>query len=205
MARRPEPVRTDDMSPAPASSPARRLVEHNLQVLSQGLDLVTRLQAHADGEQLYVRAPEHLAHNGPGSHLRHIHDLYLCFLRDRTEGKIDYDRRERDERFERDAEYAAKTVRGTMERLDALTEEDLQGVVIVKLDADLADEHPFHESTIERELASLLSHTIHHYALVALILRAQGFECEAQFGVAPATLDYWKRSGVCVPSLGSSS
>ena len=167
--------------------------------------LIERLQGAENGEQLFVSAPERLAHNGPGSHLRHIHDLYLCFLRDRTGGAIDYDRRDRDERFERDPAYAAKTICGTMKRLSALTEADLEGEVSVRMDADPADQDAFQASTFERELTSLLSHTIHHYALVALILRAQDFQCEPEFGVAPATLDYWKRSGVCAPSLGASS
>ncbi len=192
------------MSPSPTPSSTARLIEHNLKVLEQGLELVTRLQSHVDAEALYVRAPESLAHNGPGSHLRHIHDLYLCFLRDRASSRIDYDQRDRDELFERDASHAARTVRETMRRLSALDEQELTGDVLVKMDADPADAEPFHESTIERELVFLLSHTIHHYALIALILRAQGFQCDAEFGVAPATLDYWKRSGMCVPSLGES-
>jgi hypothetical protein len=47
-------------------------------------------------------------------------------------------------------------------------------------------------TSLERELQFLLSHTVHHFALVALLLRAQGFEVSADFGVAPSTLAYWQ-------------
>jgi hypothetical protein len=185
--------------------PIAALIQHNVQVLEQGLTLASRLIEHEDGVQLFSRAPEHLAHNGPGSHLRHIHDLYLCFLRDRATGRVDYDRRERDERFEREPAYAARAIERTLAELQSLPREELEAELVVKMDADPADPEPFVASTVERELVFLLSHTIHHYALVALILRAQAFECDAEFGVAPATLEYWKRSGVCAPSLGGSS
>jgi hypothetical protein len=49
-------------------------------------------------------------------------------------------------------------------------------------------------SSIGRELQFLLSHTIHHYALIALALRLQGYEPSAEFGVAPSTLQYWRKA-----------
>jgi hypothetical protein len=48
-------------------------------------------------------------------------------------------------------------------------------------------------SSLARELQFTLSHTVHHYALIALILRLQGFAPPADFGVAPATLQQWQR------------
>jgi hypothetical protein len=35
---------------------------------------------------------------------------------------------------------------------------------------------------------------VHHYALIALILRLQGFNPAAEFGVAPSTLQHWQRA-----------
>ncbi|MFW5688937.1 MAG: hypothetical protein ACOC1U_05120, partial [Spirochaetota bacterium] len=43
-------------------------------------------------------------------------------------------------------------------------------------------------STLERELAVLASHTVHHYAIIALLLRVQDVDVPASFGVAPSTL-----------------
>jgi hypothetical protein len=39
-------------------------------------------------------------------------------------------------------------------------------------------------------LQFLLSHTVHHFALMALILRAQGADPGDDFGVAPSTLEH---------------
>jgi hypothetical protein len=43
-------------------------------------------------------------------------------------------------------------------------------------------------STVSRELQALSSHTIHHLALVAIILRLQGIRLDPDFGMSPSTL-----------------
>jgi hypothetical protein len=48
---------------------------------------------------------------------------------------------------------------------------------------------------VGRELQYLLSHTIHHYAIIGSILRAQGVEPGPDFGVAPSTLRHWGKAG----------
>lgn len=48
-------------------------------------------------------------------------------------------------------------------------------------------------STLERELQFLASHTVHHYALIALTLRAQGVTVGTDFGMAPSTLRHSER------------
>lgn len=46
----------------------------------------------------------------------------------------------------------------------------------------------FLPSSIGRELQVLCSHTIHHYALIAFILAAQGIRVKEDLGVAPSTI-----------------
>ena len=49
-----------------------------------------------------------------------------------------------------------------------------------------------------RELQFLVSHTIHHYALIGVLLAAEGFDVSLEFpefGVAPSTLTHWKETG----------
>ena len=41
-----------------------------------------------------------------------------------------------------------------------------------------------------RELLFLISHTVHHFALIAFMLRSFGIEPGDKFGVAPSTLRY---------------
>ena len=48
----------------------------------------------------------------------------------------------------------------------------------------------FMESSISRELQVLSSHTIHHFALIAMTLRLHGIEMDPDFGMAPSTLRY---------------
>src|SRR5437588_542470 len=48
----------------------------------------------------------------------------------------------------------------------------------------------FMESSISRELQALSSHTVHHFALIAMTLRMHGVETDADFGMAPSTLRY---------------
>jgi hypothetical protein len=47
-------------------------------------------------------------------------------------------------------------------------------------------------SSVRRELQSLVSHTVHHYALIALMLQLNGVEPTEEFGVAPSTLKQWR-------------
>jgi hypothetical protein len=49
-------------------------------------------------------------------------------------------------------------------------------------------------SSVGRELLFLSSHTVHHWALVAALLRHQGIEPGVEFGVAPSTLDHRRTS-----------
>ena len=49
-------------------------------------------------------------------------------------------------------------------------------------------------STIERELQFLASHTVHHFTVIALLLRLDGVEVDADFGVAPSTLHHRRTS-----------
>ncbi|MFW6292999.1 MAG: hypothetical protein ACOC7V_11860 [Spirochaetota bacterium] len=56
------------------------------------------------------------------------------------------------------------------------------------------------DSTVERELAMLASHTVHHYAIIALILRIQDVPVPEEFGVAPLRCATSRRgSPECAP------
>jgi hypothetical protein len=46
----------------------------------------------------------------------------------------------------------------------------------------------FMESSISRELQFLSSHAVHHFALIAMTLRAEGVPMDPDFGMAPSTL-----------------
>ena len=172
------------------------IAAQNVVVLEQGLEIFARLDS-----ALFTSTPEGLTASAVGGHFRHIHDYYRCFLRDVESGRIDYDQRERDPRFEVDLEHAAAEFRATAAALSGLRDGDAE--LMVKMDAVDGGPIDWSRSTVARELRFLISHTIHHYALIAMILKVQGFDCGQGFGVAPSTLEYWERRAACAPSPGS--
>lgn len=192
---------TADDSPGSTSSGGghRFVVALNQQVLRQGIDVIGRL----DDDQ-YVSAPVGLAHSGAGAHFRHIYDYYRCFLRDVRGGRVDYDRRDRDPRFEIERGHAVTCLEELLANLETFDRWDGDGEVLdgdavleARMDAvgDAGEDGHWNLTTLKRELRFLVSHTIHHYALIAVILKVQGFECGPDFGVAPSTIEYWKRAG----------
>jgi uncharacterized damage-inducible protein DinB len=188
----------DPGAPAAVGSGHRFVAALNQQVLRQGIDVIRGL-----GDEQYVAAPDGLAHSGAGAHFRHIYDYYRCFLRDVESGRVDYDRRDRDPRFETDREHACACLQELIERFEALRGDErgeaaLDGATVLeaRMDAvgDSDEDGHWNRTTVKRELRFLVSHTIHHYALIAVILKVQGFECGPDFGVAPSTIEYWKQA-----------
>lgn len=165
-----------------SDSPTETLVAANLAALGQGLELLERID-----DRLYVGVAAPLFEYGVGSHFRHCLDAYRCFLDGVTTGRVDYDRRERDARTDADRVHAMGRLRLTMRRLEKLSFDDLPGGLQAKQDSPA-----WADSSVRRELQFLLSHTVHHYALVALMLRVRGFSPAAEFGVAPSTLAHWE-------------
>lgn len=171
------------------TSPVAQLIADNLTVLGQGRELVTVL----DGPAFTANAPA-LALSGVGPHLRHVIDFYQRFLdaleEPQTPGsilRIDYDARERDPRLEIDPDHATATLGRTMDRLRAVAFADEERPLEVRSDGS-----PWISSTIARELQSLVSHTVHHFALIAVSVRCQGGDPGPDFGVAPSTLRHWE-------------
>ena len=162
------------------------IAHQNIHFLGQALDLVERIGP------LYVESGLQ-GQASTGAHMRHVLDCYLCFLRGlKTQDRVNYDARERDPRVETDSEHAAQVIRGLIDSLSNLSESDLTRRLKVQVDAAAWHQQDalWSDSSVGRELQFLLSHTVHHFALMALILRAQGVDPGAEFGVAPSTLEH---------------
>ena len=167
-----------------------QLIADCARVLEQGLALVERLD-----ERLYAETPGLPVRGGVGSHFRHCLDFHQSFLAGVASGRVDYNRRERDALVGRDPAFAATKLRIVISELRRLSADGEAGVLVsLEEDADASSELPrWCLSTVSRELQFLLSHTVHHYALVALMLRLRGFEPGEEFGVAHSTLKHWRR------------
>ena len=178
-------------------STVQNLLQDNVRLLEQGIDLLDGMDA-----ELYRCPRPDAGLSGAGSHVRHFLDFYDRFLEalePRADGRLDYDRRERDERTEVCPATARRRICALVESLRARVPAAAGRRLVVKADAEGAspDHAPWAESTVERELQVLLSHTVHHYALIAVVLRLNGHDVGMEFGVAPSTLRYWKEQRAC--------
>jgi len=166
-------------------------IESNLEALEQGAELLRALDdATYRGDSA---GNDGLPAIGP--HFRHCIDFYDCFL-------AGLDRRD----VGADIDYEARPRRRAVEqeRLTALTalvdlKSQLQSSAAVRQDRriQVKTEVGPSGSTIQRELEVLLSHTIHHYALIALTLKQRGHAVPEEFGVSLSTLAHWRAEGRC--------
>lgn len=153
------------------------LIAENIKVLREAKKLLEQMD---DRDYSRVEAPTFSS--SVGSQLRHCLDFYQCFLRGLKAGKIDYDARERDETIEQNRSRAMQRIEQLAERLWKLADD--QSALWVKQDSPY-----WSTSSLRRELQFLLSHLVHHQALVAVMLRVYGFVPNEEIGVAPSTLD----------------
>jgi hypothetical protein len=177
------------------------LTADNIIALRQGLIILNQID-----DQLYCKINSLAFKSGIGSHFRHCLDFYHNFLLGMHKGKIDYDHRQRDKRVEKERLVAYDKFKATIEALKSLPFSDPKTPVLVKQDSESHPTEPsaWSHSTLHREMQFLLSHTIHHYALIAIMLRLEGFESNSDFGVAPSTLKHWrevKQKKINIPGI----
>jgi uncharacterized damage-inducible protein DinB len=168
------------------------LVAGNLAFLRQGSELIRRLR-----DEDFADKEPHGTRGGVGAHFRHVFDHYDCFLAGVEAGRIDYDRRERDPALETERSRALEKIASLQRGFEALAAEDASRTLRVLVDCGEPSERCVSTSTMARELQFLVSHTVHHYAVIAVILRSRGLEPGADFGVAPSTLKYERGQAAC--------
>ncbi len=99
-----------------------------------------------------------------GQHVRHILEFYQCLLSLAKDNCVDYDKRKRDLEIEQNLNYAVHQCQNIIEILEKHTTNN-----IIEVNIDLPNNQQFKvESTFERELAYLLEHTIHHFAIIKI-------------------------------------
>ena len=81
--------------------------------------------------------------------------------------------------------------------------EDLLELPIqIRLESGGAEAEQWSHSTVRRELQFLLSHTVHHFALIAVLLERFSIAVPDDFGIAPSTLKHWQAQSSCAPHPG---
>ena len=173
------------MTPISEEHPVRQ----NIRSLEQGIELMRRLD-----DTTYSRSPESI-----GSQVRHCVDFYGCFLHGLDARRIDYTCRDRNRRVELDRAFSIRCVEELIVRLSESVGAQYDVDIIVRAESVAGDDDSgWCRSSVQRELQFLLTHTIHHYALIGTLLELQGFKLGeefAEFGVAPSTLRHWRTMG----------
>ncbi len=160
----------------------------SLSILKQGEALLRRLH---DDE--YARCLPSVFGSSIGAHIRHNLDHYACFLAGLPGGRIDYTARPRNTRIETKRTDALAEFARVARAFETL---DMTGGVLRVRSESNPDSAPT-SSSMARELEFLMSHTVHHYAIVAILCRLQGIAMDDGFGVAPSTL---RHRAECEPS-----
>ncbi len=156
------------------------LLADNLSALEQARTLLLTLSAEQYAEPVRV-----CFNSSIGGHIRHALDHYVSFNAGLDTARIDYESRARDTRLERERDYALARLNQIINQLKSSA--FIESTVLVRLENQ---EDAWADSTLRRELQFLLSHTIHHWALVSVCATAQGIPTPSDFGVAPSTLRY---------------
>lgn len=179
-----------------------RPAAENIRCLEQGAAFIEQLD-----DRLFTEQPDPFFRGGVGGQFRHCIDFYSCLLRGLDERRVDYTRRGREARVETERATAAARMRELAAALREINHEAAEHELDVlsecqrsandDADADVR----WTRSTLQRELQFLASHTIHHFALIISILVRLGWQPQAEFtefGIAPSTLEHWKRTETAV-------
>lgn len=118
-----------------------------------------------------------------GRHIRHILDHYLQLLEAIKKGKLDYALRTREAAVETQPEVALTRIATIREALHAFGSPYSHPLVYQSATAPMA-------SNLARELDFVCSHTIHHLALINIILTELGLDIEFATGIHSSTLEY---------------
>lgn len=121
-----------------------------------------------------------------GEHVRHALDHARALLVLNESDDLTYDARLRGTAVETRADVAATEIERVCDELD-----DLGGApdrpIRLHLIAEAGRSPSQLMSTLGREVAFVIQHTIHHCALIALLLERRGIGTPARFGYAPST------------------
>jgi hypothetical protein len=140
-----------------------------------------------------VRMGEVFADATIGSHVRHCLDHVRAVVDGRIAGVIDYDHRNRGTAVETDPAEALAEIGRLSIGVRALQAAAAADPVSVAVMPTRDGECALLGSTLGRELAFVLSHTIHHNATVRGMVRTLGCQVPTNFGYAPSTLAHRDR------------
>lgn len=162
------------------------VIEHSTSNLLSLQTLLTDLS-----DQSYTTKQQIFSGSSIGQHVRHILEFYVCLLE--SDNTVCYDDRRRDQRIESNRLFAVNIIHDLIDKI-----KDINGDSCLHLKSnfsfDSANEVLLKTSLL-RELAYCLEHSIHHQAIIKIGVMAlnEGVTPGAEFGVAPSTIRFQKQ------------
>lgn len=150
------------------------------------LDQLGALLSTVDA-RAYVARPAASVSGSVGEHVRHALDHVSALVAMSSDHALSYDHRYRGTSVESDPGVALQqtlTLCTALERWSAV-DLDLPIQLVTTLTADGTAMLSW--STLGREVAFVINHTIHHQALIGVLLAWQGLAVPERFGYAPTT------------------
>lgn len=165
------------------------LILHNIKKLNDIKNLLQKLP-----KDLYAEPKKVLTNATIGQHFRHILEFYSCLEKGAKSGFVCYDERERNALIETYISYAETSIEKSIDFLNSI---EADGPLTMHANYATSEEQSVIETSLYRELAYALDHTVHHLAIIKIALTAEdnGIELAHDFGVAPSTIRY-KNQGV---------
>ena len=139
------------------------------------------------GPDAYVARPAPGISGAVGEQVRHTLDHIAALLAADTRETLSYDKRRRGTAVETDPAMALDEALRLKAIVESQAERSLDEPVFVTARMSAAGAEVQGWSTTGRELAFVVAHTIHHEAIIALLLAIQGIQVPPRFGYAPST------------------
>lgn len=179
----------------------QQLIEHNCYLLDELCQAISTIS-----DQTYAHANPNQPANSIANHIRHICEHYTCLFtaikqwhsRSLAENEtssvllIDYDARPRDNQAFSTRTSANEAISNIMQCLKALVADtNLPSQIIQVAMSTFCNATSIQApSTIYRELQFLHGHSVHHLAVISLLLQQVGIEMPRSFGTAASTLKF---------------
>lgn len=126
-----------------------------------------------------------------GGHVRHTLDHIASLLAARGSHQLNYDARERGTDVELNRASALQAAERLADRCCSSEGQVEADEPMTLLALTCADQPAVAvQTTFAREIVFVVSHTVHHHAMIAAIVREMGKAVPARFGYAPATIAY---------------
>ena len=165
-----------------------QLIEDNIALLKSVIELLGSMD-----DRQYCMRQLGGEKSGVGPHLRHVIDHYQCLLAGVEGDKIDYDHRERSDLVEVSVNRARQVLYDLIAGLEGTRAIPKDKALLVRMDCGTNNEAADQSwciSSLGRELQFLVSHTVHHFAIIDLFCHTMDVPVPNGFGVAPSTLKY---------------